>query len=728
MLDIQPSPTLPRFTFGKYDEVIMDGISYRITDFSDDGYVFVRTNGSGVAEAFSHAVLSQRVTLGNLEHRRDAFLPEHAKRRLKSPSQVLSTLTSKQHQKAKRPEALVRAFFEMEAAGKVKRTDKSIEAALPQIQLRAGEILSIPSEGDIGKAGSKTIIVPKISASRLRKIVTAFSRDGISALYSQNSNNRRSRRIGPDELELLAKTVRNFLIMEQPSIAQIVEDVEHAFIAENLQREEAFKKNGKGKSPLVTPSRETVRLAVKKLDPFEADIARFGLEEARKRNAPVGKSLELTRPLERVEMDEWKVDLRALMSAAGIWSFLTDEEKISLGFEEGKKARWWLTAAICSTTRCVLAMKLSRAPNKRSAMQTIDMIVRDKAVWADAVGVLTPWNMSGTPELIVTDCGSAFIDFDTRVGATDLGISIEAAPAGIPELRKHIERLFGTMANNFAGRFTGRTFSNTVVKGDYDAGARAALTTEDLSEALIRWVVDIYHRRPHAGLDGETPLNCWNRLVNQYGVAPMPSVGLRRKALGTRLKRTVSKKGIKVLGIWYHSKALARWFMHNSSKEVRTRWYSEDIGAIAVEINGEWIEVPSVFEKYRGERAQTWLLALREIRASVAAQKLVDQMVIFKAMTRIKEINANAMARQGMVVDDYSPERVKSLEDTLLIGFEVDEMPCDTSTQPATDGLGLELSTATTANQHHALPATAALNIKAPPAEEPDDDWSLEEK
>ncbi len=51
----------------------------------------------------------------------------------------------------------------------------------------------------------------------------------------------------------------------------------------------------------------------------------------------------------------------------------------------------------------------------------------------------------------------------------------------MPELRARIERLFGTMSNNFIGRFTGRTFSNTVVKGDYDPEARAALTVEDLS-------------------------------------------------------------------------------------------------------------------------------------------------------------------------------------------------------------------------------------------------------
>lgn len=721
MLDIQPSPTLPRFAFGQYDEVIMGAISYRAIDSTDDGYIFVRTDGTGVSESFPHAVLSQRVTLGGLEHRRDAFLPKSAKRRLRAPAHELSTLAPKQQQKAKNHESLVRAFFEMEAEGKVKRTETSVKSALPEIMFRAGKYLSVPSEGDVIEAGGNKMIEPtKISAIRLLKRVAAFSRDGMAALYGRGSGSRRPRRIGPDELALLSKTVRNYLVMEQPSIFQVVEDVRDAFIAENLRREELREKGEKDKSPLVMPSRETIRLEVKKLDPFEVDIARFGLAEARKRNAPVGKGLELTRPLERVEMDEWKVDLMSLLATSGIWSILSDEEKASLGLEEGKKKRWYLTVAICATTRCILAMKLSRAPSKRSAMQTIDMIVRDKGLWADAVGTLTPWNMSGSPELIVTDCGSAFIDFDTRIGATDLGIDIDHGPAGMPELRARIERMFGTMSNNLIGRFSGYTFSNTVVKGDYDAEARAALTTEDLSEALVRWVVDVYHRRPHAGLDGETPRNCWHRLVAKYGVAPMPSVELRRKALGTRLKRTVSKKGIIVLGIRYHSEVLARWFMHASSKDVRVRFYSEDIGAIAVELGGHWIEVPSVFECYRGERAQIWIMAAREIRASVAAQKEVDEMVIFQAMTRIREINADALARQGLLVDDYSQERIAKLEDQMLIGFDVDETPHEARMPPATDGLGLELQTASS------RPAQTATPPETPG--DTDVTWSFGEK
>lgn len=700
----------------------MDGISYRATDRDDFGFVFNRTDSTGVAESFTHQELSRRVTLGKLEHRRDAFLPETAKRRLRAPSRELSTRPLKQQLKAKYHESLVRAFFEMEVEGKVKRTEVSVAAMLPEIKFRAGRYLSVPSEGDLGAAdGNKMIVPTKISASRLLKRVAAFSRDGMSALYGRSANGSRSRRIGPNELALMSKTVQNFLTMEQPTVAQVVEDVRDAFIAENRLRK------NEGKPLLIMPSRETIRHAVRNLDPFEVDIARFGLDEARKRNAPVGKGLELTRPLERVEMDEWKVDLLSLMAQNGLWSVLSDEEKASLGYEEGKKPRWYLTVAICATTRCILGMKLSRTPSARSAMQTIDMVVRDKGVLADAVGALSPWNMSGTPELIVADCGSAFIDFDTRAGATDLGIHIDAGPAGMPELRARIERMFGTMSTKLISRFSGRTFSNTIQKGDYDAEARAALTTDDLSEALVRWVVDVYHRTPHAGLSGETPANCWKRLVDQYGVAPMPCVKLRRKALGTRLKRTVAKTGITVLGIRYHSEALARWFMHSSSREVRVRFYSEDLGAIAVELNGEWIEVPSVFERFQGERAQTWMMAVREIQASVAAQQKVDEDVIFNAMNRIREINGNAMARIGLMVEDYSEERIASLENGMLIGFNVDEKPRDAMRLSNTD-MGLELPTW----QRRKTPDASDVNkmVETAPAgsEANDVPWTMDEK
>ena len=104
MLDFQPSPSLPRYAFGAYDEILINGVSYRCDYSTEKGYVLVRTDGTGVAESFTHAILSQYVIQGKVEHRREIFLPESAKRRLRSPASQLATLPRKQQQKAKERE------------------------------------------------------------------------------------------------------------------------------------------------------------------------------------------------------------------------------------------------------------------------------------------------------------------------------------------------------------------------------------------------------------------------------------------------------------------------------------------------------------------------------------------------------------------------------------------------------------------------------------------------
>ncbi|MEP2952645.1 MAG: hypothetical protein ABJN39_04630 [Sulfitobacter sp.] len=50
---------------------------------------------------------------------------------------------------------------------------------------------------------------------------------------------------------------------------------------------------------------------------------------------------------------------------------------------------------------------------------------------------------------------------------------------------------------------------------------------------------------------------------------------------------------------------------------------------------------------------------------------------------RIREIKADAMARQGLLVDDYSQERIAELEDGLLIWLEVAKRTRETQALPA---------------------------------------------
>ena len=360
-------------------------------------------------------------------------------------------------------------------------------------------------------------------------------------------------------------------------------------------------------------------------------------------------------------------------------------------------------------------MRLCRAPSAQTTLQTIDMMLRDKGVWTDVVNPLSAWNQFGTPELVVTDCGTEFMAYDVRVALRDLGIRVENSPAGEPRMRARVERLFRTVGSRLAARMTGRTFSNMMEKGDYDPQAKTALTADDLCHALIRWVVDVYHNTPHDGLGGETPARCWDRLVETWGVGAPPDLRRRRLALGTHLARTVQTTGITVFGVRYQSEALAKWALHVRDRAVNIRWYAEDIGAIAVEFGGEWIEVPAVFDRFNGVRAQTWLAAARQLRAQSRDNASFDEDAIFDAIRAIDALNGYAMRRIGLVADDWSQERVNREEERLFIGFDCQASQQDRNPSQNT-GFGEEIAAYGPAAPH------AAAYPDPPAAPQPDDE------
>jgi len=292
-------------------------------------------------------------------------------------------------------------------------------------------------------------------------------------------------------------------------------------------------------------------------------VARNGEAAARKKFRPVLNGLSVTRPLERVEIDEWTVDVITCMTSTGMYALMSDEDKVSLGLYVEDEAllddpklrkkfgRWTLTAAICCATRCIVGMVLSRNLGGEAAVQLLQMITTNKGAWSDAVGALTSWDMHGTPELIVFDGGAAFKSQRFRMAVNDLGVMWEMAMNGVPENRGTIERVFGTFATDFAPRLSGHTFNSIVEKGDADPEKRAVLTLDDFTFALIRWVTDIYHNTPHRGLGGETPVKAWRRLSQEYGVSSSPDMEMMRLCFGQERQNMLDKTGITILGVRY---------------------------------------------------------------------------------------------------------------------------------------------------------------------------------
>ncbi|MCZ4368834.1 transposase [Sulfitobacter dubius] len=700
MLDYAPSPQTQRFSFEKHDKVTIGDIAYRPVDASDAGHVFVRLDGEGVAESFTRTEMARLVDLGHVKHEPEALLPESAKARLADPNELLSMLPASQHLRARGKEEVVLAFLHLEKEKKVGRTDAHIKGMKYTIIGLATEMLKAKSHYEEIDRPKDTVSIPKFSARTLRRWLTAYEQLGISGLFDGSSKQGNySRRLCPRTLVILANCVRGYMTAERKTQAAIYDDVKRAFAKENVSR------RAEGRPEFVRPSKETVRLAIKALDPYQCDVARHGLEYARRKHAPVGVGLTLTRPLQRVELDTWKVDLISLLADSGLLNFLSDEEKKELGLT-GKKKRWWLTVAMCATTRCILAMRLSRAPSGQATIQTLDMMMQDKGVWSDAVGSLSPWHMRGHTPFIYTDCGSEYISYDVRVAANDLGINLTHAPAGLPEMRGRVERFFKTMSIHLMPRLTGRTFGNMIERGDYDSKGRAALTVDDLCAVFTRWVVDIYHRMPHAGLDSETPFACWDRLVEQHGVAPAADLPRRRIAFGTRMTQVVGEGGITILGVRYHSEVLARKMLGRRKRDVNLRWYSEDIGAIAVEVDGEWIEVPSVFRRFDGVRAQAYISARRSLRARFKHEAIIQESVVFQAIDDIETINGDAMRRVKLLAEDWSVERLRREEDNLFIGFQVEPDQTPAYRQKPDQSYGEDLMTPD-ANPHGGVPTNS---------------------
>jgi putative transposase len=667
-----------RFAFGKDDRVRIDGIAYKPEQDTEVGYLMRSDCDSGKCVQFTHEELGRWGAENRIQVDRNFYLPEEARLRLAKPEVCLSALTGRTARRLDRKDCYCTAAQDLYQEGKLKYTDASIlenkhiligrVMELAPKELPQGDRTLKPSE-DFGKAPSPRTLrrwLAERGEFGLKGHIDAMARRG-----------NRTQRSSPEARALLLRVAKGYLSREKPTVTMIHEDVELAF----EQRNEERVSQGLPRFPI--PSRETVRRLIGSFDAFSVLVARDGEAAARKKFRPVTRGISATRPLERVEIDEWTVDVQTLLVTSGIYDLMTDEEKQSLGlyFEEEvdprtgktkrkKTARWTLTAGICCATRCIVGLVLSRSANPEAAVQLLHMITVNKGAWADAVGALTPWDMFGTPELIVFDGGAAFKSRRFRKAAEDLGVAWEMAINGVPETRGTCERSFLTFATDFAPRLSGHTFSNIIEKGDADPEKRAALKLDDFTFALLRWIIDIYHNSPHGGLAGETPVRAWRRLSKKYGVTPPPSADMMRLCFGREFERSLDKSGITVLGVNYQSEALQKELRLKKPKSFNVRWHPKDIGEISVQVDNAWYTVPAVDTSLKGVTAQTWLTAVRQVKSASPKSNRLNNVAVREAIKAISERNVQAMGKAGLNLEDWSDERRAREESKLLSGVE----------------------------------------------------------
>ena len=292
---------------------------------------------------------------------------------------------------------------------------------------------------------------------------------------------------------------------------------------------------------------------------------------------PVGRGLRVDRALQRVEIDEYTTDLMTLLRVLDLDGLLTPQEKVTLGLT-GEPVRLIMSAAIDVYTGAIVAMQIAPAASMNLTVRTIEMIYLDKSEIAKAVGATYSWPMHGHPQSIAFDRAGVNMSDELYLRLGAAGITNLAVPAGKPFLKPWIEGFFRTVGKRFLPKFPGRTFSDVVKKGENDPGKRASLTLDEFLKWLVMWVVDVHHTTQPETLGRAAPMLAWERAVAE---APPFALAVER--------RTLTRKGVKVLGLNYQLPEIGCESLTSSERDVEVYWWHRNIGSVEVRLpDGQW--------------------------------------------------------------------------------------------------------------------------------------------
>lgn len=434
-----------------------------------------------------------------------------------------------------------------------------------------------------------------------------------------------------------------------------------SFAAANVARA------AEGLPPLPMPSKSTFERAIRKLDSFAVAAARRGEAYARRTHKVSGRVESVMFPGERVAIDCWRVQLRTLKLPREFWEGMPEELVDKLG-----RVRLTLCAAVDETTKVVLGAALNWNPNADTAIRTLEMVCRDKTEIAMAAGCRSTWDHVCTPGMVPTDSGSEFIDAGFRCAVRDIGSANEIGPASHPDARGVVERVFQTIDVQMMQFFQGRTFSGVDDKGDYDADAVAHMVTETLGKALVRYIVDVYHNSPHAGLGGQTPNDAWEERSALYRALPPPLPHVLRTVFGFSDNRRIQNRGVRFLGLFYRSEEVARLRRSVGQADIRVRADLEDLGTIWVSKNvpgADWFAVPCELDM-DGVSAALWMEAAAALRRKHADVAKLREHIMLAALRDLREAGRNSAAAAGIGPSLMSKSQLLALENELVRHFD----------------------------------------------------------
>jgi putative transposase len=207
----------------------------------------------------------------------------------------------------------------------------------------------------------------------------------------------------------------------------------------------------------------------------------------------------------------------------------------------------------------------------------------------------------------------------------------------MPNMRGRIERILRTIDIKLLCYLAGRTFANIDERGKYNPANFASLTLEQLAVILVLYVVDVYHNEPHESIGGRTPGNEFDRLCLKGGTKAPPDATRRRNAFGVHLERTITKRGVRVLNLFFNSPALNQYLRRvGDGHKTEVIFSTYDLGTVSVRIGtGTLINVPCVTPELKGVNATVWIAACEDMRRRFGKENIPSEAIALATLADI---------------------------------------------------------------------------------------------
>jgi len=341
------------FRIEPVDRVTLFGRKFRVKSQDGAGYVLSELDRPGQTDRLTFEEFADLLNSPDLRIERGYFTETARKiENIHGSTSVLAWVSEEERKKVIWRKCCCVALQEYYHANEVFLTEQSIKENRTKLRTRTEEHFGREYIENQTTA-PKEIAMPKFYCpssllSWYRKFRAA--NHSIEGLVSEDykSGNRSWRDVGDVE-KLASIAVEHYANTQKPHLTEAINE------ARRSERRENQSRLANGQNALKIASQSTLYRRLKALGPYFLSAKRDGIDAANREFAFVERGVEVQLPLERVEVDENKLDIISLFTVTGLINLLPRER-----WDEIKKSRRWLYLFIDCATRCILSLSALR--------------------------------------------------------------------------------------------------------------------------------------------------------------------------------------------------------------------------------------------------------------------------------------------------------------------------------------------------------------------------------